>query len=45
LARNEELRKELEGLLRVGVPRKLRLGDCTLLRMSIDCLLKYKTRK
>jgi hypothetical protein len=27
LARNEELRKELEGLLRVGVPRKLRLGD------------------
>jgi hypothetical protein len=27
LAQNEELRKELEGLLRVGVPRKLRLGD------------------
>jgi hypothetical protein len=31
-------RKELDNLLRVGVPKKLRFGDCTLLRMSMDCL-------
>ena len=42
LPRKEELRKEFDSLLSVGVPRKLRLGDCTLLRMSIDCLLRYK---
>jgi hypothetical protein len=45
LPRKEEWRKELEILLRVGVPRKLRLGDCTLLRMSMDCLLKYKRKR
>jgi hypothetical protein len=38
-------RKEFDSLLRVGVPRKLRLGDCTLLRMSIDCLSKESKGK
>ena len=38
-------RKELDNLLRVGVPKKLRLGDCTLLRMSIDCLSKESEKK
>ena len=38
LPRKELVMKELESLLRVGVPKKLRFGDCTLLRMSMDCL-------
>ena len=38
-------RKELDNLLRVGVPKKLRFGDCTLLRMSIDCLSKESEKK
>jgi hypothetical protein len=44
LPRKELLRNELDNLLRVGVPKKLRLGDCTLLRMSIDCLLRGKRK-
>jgi hypothetical protein len=38
-------RKELDNLLRDGVPKKLRLGDCTLLRMSIDCLSKEREKE
>jgi len=38
-------RKEFDSLLRVGVPKKLRLGECTLLRMSIDCLSKESKKK
>lgn len=38
LPRKEWVMKELDNLLRVGVPKKLRFGDCTLLRMSMDCL-------
>ena len=37
--RNEFVSKELDKRLSDGVPRKLRLGECTLLYMSIDCLL------
>jgi len=43
LPRKELVMKELDNLLRVGVPKKLRFGDCTLLRMLIDCL--YSKRR
>lgn len=46
LPRNELLMKELDNLLRVGVPKKLRFGDCTLLRKSMDCLyIKRRARE
>ena len=37
--RNEFVRNELDSRLIDGVPKKLRLGECTLLYMSMDCLL------
>jgi hypothetical protein len=37
--RNEFVRNELDNRLSDGVPKKLRLGECTLLYMSMDCLL------
>jgi hypothetical protein len=39
LPRNEFVRNELDNRLSDGVPKKLRLGECTLLYMSMDCLL------
>lgn len=36
---NDFVRNELDNRLSDGVPKKLRLGECTLLYMSMDCLL------
>lgn len=36
--RNEFVRNELDNRLSDGVPKKLRLGECTLVYMSMDCL-------
>jgi len=45
LPRKELVMKELDNLLRVGVPKKLRFGDCTLLRMLMDCLYSKRSER